>query len=325
MERVLHPKKSYRNTGVVCLIFFLLVGVISTCGVFVIAHPERRTIALCMAVFFAVFWGFWVCLSCWILLAYWREQLEVGNGQVVKRGVIGRKQIDLESIAVARWRVFPRGGSIVVQTLTEKLTIHFDNFEQHERLWLIQLFHNELPDAVQENWALFCGRIALPLRDQNYQDNERHDPDTVVLTRRRWDWYLVPVILLSAIYGAVAWWQFQQPRMLMAPLIPAFLWLFLRFGTPRKGLASKRIGAVPGQAGFLLFLLLWFGVAIVGLVVFKIWQPPMPHAAILATAILLWFGVLFWRAHQADRARRRWEETNAPVAAQRWDDGETKA
>jgi hypothetical protein len=147
----------------------------------------------------------------------------------------------------------------------------------------------------------------------------------VVLTRRRWDWYLVPVILLSAIYGAVAWWRFQQPRMLAAPLIPAFLWLFLRFSTPRRGLAANRINSVPGQVSFLIFCLWWLCVAIVGLVVFKLWRPPMPHAAILGTvAIFLWFVVLLWRAHQSDRERQKRDQANAAVAVQQWDGSEER-
>jgi hypothetical protein len=280
-------------------------------------------IALCPAVFFAMFWGFWACLSCWSLLSYWRERLEVGNGHVTQKGVIGRKEIELAGIVAVRWRTFHSGGSILLRTLTEKLTIHLDNFERDERLWLIRFFHNSLPDSVQENWALFCSKIALPLRDQNVQSN-RDDPDTVVLTRRRWDWYLIPVILLSAIYGAVACWKFQQPRMLMAPLLPTLFWLYLRFGTPRKGLAASRISAVPGQASFFIFCLWWGAVAVAGFVVFTIWRPPMPHAAIFGSiAMVFWFAVFLWRGHQSDRERRKRDQANATVAVQQWDDGET--
>ncbi len=326
MARAFHLRKSYRNEGVVCLVFFLLIGVVSSGAWLMIAPPGRRMIALCPAVFFALFWGFWVCLSCWILLAYRLGQLRVGNRQVIQKGVIGRKEIDLASIAVVRWRIFQTGGSISLRTLTKRLTIHLDKFERDERLWLIRYFHNKLPEAVEENWSLFCSKVAISLRDQVVQHNGCHDPGKVVLTRRRWDWYLVPVILLSAIYGVVACWQFQHPRMLMAPLMPTLFWLYLRCSTPRKGLAGKRISAVPGQASFLIFCLWWGAVAVAGLVVFTIWRPPMPHAAILGSiAMAFWVAVFLWRGHQLDGERVKRDQANAIVAVQQWDEGETGA
>jgi peptidoglycan/LPS O-acetylase OafA/YrhL len=112
--------------------------------------------------------------------------------------------------------------------------------------------------------------------------------------------------------------------MLAAPLMPTLLWLHLRFCTPRKGLPANRISAVPGQTSFLLFLLLWFGVAIAGLIVFTIWQPPMPHAAIIGSiAMVFWVAVFLWRGRQLDRERQKRDELNAAVAVQQWDEGET--
>ena len=68
-----------------------------------------------------------------------------------------------------------------------------------------------------------------------------------MITRRRWDCYFVPAILLSVVIGAVACWKFQQPRMLAAPLMPALLWILLRAMTPRQGLVSKRWFAGDGK------------------------------------------------------------------------------
>ena len=96
---------------------------------------------------------------------------------------------------------------------------------------------------VQEDWALFCSKIALPLRDWDTLAHGDPEPDSVRITRRRWNWYFVPAILLSVVIGAVADWTFQQPRMLIAPLMPIFLWILLRIGTPRQGLVVKRMTA----------------------------------------------------------------------------------
>ena len=71
---------------------FVSVGLASACGMWFSALPERRFFA---AVFMAMLWGFWSLLSCWLLLAYWRKELRIVNGQITQRGVIGLKEIDL--------------------------------------------------------------------------------------------------------------------------------------------------------------------------------------------------------------------------------------
>jgi hypothetical protein len=133
----------------------------------------------------------------------------------------------------------------------------------------------------------------------------------------------VPFILLAAVIGLAAFWKFQQPRMLVAPLMPAFLWLMLRAVTPREGLVAKRMTSEPGMTGFLVFEICWLGVALAGFVVFRIWNPPMPVAPIVVgVGLVVWFGVLFWRACQLDRRRRERDEANATVAVGKWDEGE---
>ncbi len=214
-------------------------------------------------------------------------------------------------------------GTLVLRTLTEKMTIYLGNFEPVERLWLIRYFRNAAPMPLQEGWPLFCSKIALPLRDRDALLHGDPGPDSVRITRRRWDWYCVPFILLMAVFGFAASWRLQQPRMLVAPLLPAFLWLMLRTVTPREGMAAKRITSEPGMTNFLVFELFWFGVAVAGLVVFKIWNPPMPVAAITAgIALVLWLGVLLWQACRLDRQRRERDEANASVAVGQWDEGE---
>jgi hypothetical protein len=327
MQRTFHLAKRHRNLGIVCLAFFVLVGVASAYGLWAAAPQERRMVALYAAAFVAVFWGGFASLACWLLLAYWREELKISNTDVIQRGVIGRQEIDLHSVTSARWKIVPRpGGKIVLRTPTNKTTVHLGNFEPRERLWLIRFFRNGIPILMQENWDLFCGKIALPLRDRDALIHREPGPDSVRIGRRRWDWYFVPIILLCAAFGVVTCWMFQQPRMLVAPLMPALLWLVLRAMTPRQGLVVKRISAEPGLSGFLLFELCWLGVAVAGLAIFRIWKPAMLVAAITGgSALVLWFGVLLWRAHQVDRQRRERDEANAAVAVRQWEEGEEAA
>jgi hypothetical protein len=203
------------------------------------------------------------------------------------------------------------------------LTVDFDNYEPKERLCLIRYFRNRLAEEVQTGWDMFCHSVANPLRDYVPEGVPTPSADEVTLTRRRWDWYFIPLILLSAVFGIVAWWKFQLPRMLAAPLLPTALWLFLRFGTPKQGMVARRISADPEHKRWLVFLLSWFCVGMVSLVVFKPMNPPRPHDIVVATVgVILWFVGLFLRAYLLDRGMQQRKSEAANVSVQQWNDGD---
>ena len=208
MERVIRQKKRSRNLAIVTLIFFLSVGIVSACGMWFSAVPERRLFA---AIFMAVFWGFWSILSCWHLLACWREELSIEDGQITQRGVIGVKEISLRSLTVVRWRIAPQGGSLVLTTATERLKIYLDKFEPEDRIWLIRYFRNGVPEVLQDGWALFCHKIALPLRDKRKPSHADPGTGNVRITRKKWDWYFVPAVVLFAVLGVAQYWYLEQP------------------------------------------------------------------------------------------------------------------
>lgn len=320
MERVIRPKKRLRNLAIVTLVFFLSVGIVSSYGVWFSAVPERRLLA---AVLMAVFWGFWEILSCWHLLVCWREELSIVDGQITQRGVIRIKEINLCSLTAVCWRLAPQGGSLVLTTATDKVRIYLDNFEPEDRVWLIRYFRSEVPALLQDGWKLFCHKIALPLRDKRKRSHADPGIGNVRITRKKWDWYFAPAFVLFAVLGVVEYWYLEQPRMLAQPVVVIGLWLLTRFMTPREGLVAERITARPETVGYLVFLACWLGVAVAGVVLFGIWSPPTPAAAIIGvTALVLWFAVLFWRCFQVDRVRRKRDETNAAASIRRWSEEE---
>jgi len=320
--RVFRVRKHYRNVGIVGLLFFSAVGIASVWAIWGLGPPDRRAFAVWFASFPALFWGCFSGLSLWILLAYWRENLELADGQVVTQGVIRRRQLLLNSVTDARWKHM-KSGAIRLRTMTERLTIYFDNFEPTERLWLIYVLRSLLPATAQRNWELFCLRIAIPLRDRDAPGNRLPGPDEVTLSRSRWNCYFIPAILLSAVIGSVAYWKYGQPRVLVAPLMPTLLWLLLRYGTPRQGLVVKRMGTAPGESRFLFFLVWWFCLAVVGMLLYQFFKPPIPYAAAIAvTGGIIWFGGLLLRATQFDRQRQQGELEGARIATQQWDEGE---
>ena len=110
-DRIFRPRKFYRNTLIVCLIFFLVIMFFSV-GVGCSARPDRKWIAVC---FFGGFWGFWIVLSAFYLLAYYRESLLVQEKRIVQKGLFRTRSLDLAELTDAHWREYPQGGSIVLR------------------------------------------------------------------------------------------------------------------------------------------------------------------------------------------------------------------
>lgn len=278
MERVIRPNRRSRNLAIRYLIFFVSVGIASVCVMWFSALPDRRIYA---AVFMAMFWGCWASLSCWLLLAYWREELRIVDGQITQRGVFGTKEIDLRSLTAVRWRTAPRSGSLVLTTATEKVKINLDRFETEDRVWLIRYFRNGVSEGLQDGWALFCHKIAVPLRDRNAIPLATPGPGNVRITRRRWDWYFAPLVILFAVLGVILYWCLEMPEMLALPVMVVAFWLAIRFATPRGGFVAERITSDPQRLGFLIFLVGWLSVAVAGCAALEIANLRMPAAALI--------------------------------------------
>jgi hypothetical protein len=315
-QTAVHFGRRYRDLGIFCLVIFVLAGIGSAYVTWIEAVPELRIYGVVLV---SLFWGTLSCFPLWTLLSYWLGSLTIRDGTVAQQGVISRNEVDLRDVGQGHWRL---DNSIKLRTPTARLTIDFNSLEPSERLSLIRHFRSELPEDVQRGWDLFCSKIALPLRDHN-SGNRHAGPDEVHLTRRRWDWWFIPAILVFAVCGIVIYWLFQQPRMLAIPLLPALMWLFLRFGTPKDGFISKRISAHPELKQLLVLEARWGGVALAGFVVFKVANPPHPEGTIMAIiAVVLGFGGFFLQIRPLDRQMGQRNREAAKAATEEWDMGE---
>lgn len=314
-----HQRKRNRNVAILCLCFFVAIGAASVVGMWVGAPADRRIYAVAM---FAIFWGAWAALATWMLLAYWLERLEIRGESIFFQGVVGMRELSLAHVTAARWRV-GQDGRVVLRSLAGKLVIHFGNFERAERLWLIRYLRGKLPESVQHDWGLFCHKVALPLQEHDAQIDRPPADGEVAITRRRWDWYFVPSIVISAGIGIVLYSRLGQPRFLPVSALLTFLWLFLRYTTPKKGLVTKRLNAQPMLKRFLWFELVWGTLGLGGIGLFNFLNPPKPLALPLGTTgLVLWFGVLLWRARMVDRERLRQDLEQAAESLVRWRESE---
>ncbi len=81
----------------------------------------------------------------------------------------------------------------------------------------------------------------------------------VLLTRRRWNAYMLPFLLGTVLIGTFGIWQTGQLRFAGAPLVALGVWGWLRWTTPCHGMKQRTILASPG-----LVVMLVSGVAAIG-------------------------------------------------------------
>lgn len=153
MNDVFHLRKYYRNLAIGCLLFFAGMMAMSI-GAFV---RDGETLA---AVVLGGLWGFFVGLSVWTLLAYYRESLRIQDRTVTHKGIFRTKSIRLPQIVDLRWRV-PR--AIVLRSGDAKISVELHNFEPAEQRRLIHLLRRSVPRSVQRDWDRFCYKAAIPL------------------------------------------------------------------------------------------------------------------------------------------------------------------
>jgi hypothetical protein len=311
-EVVFFVRRGYVILGLACLIGFVVVGIASAYGIWIDAKPERR---LCGVLFVSSFWGVMASLAAWTLLGYWSESLTISNGSVRQQCVMRQKEVQLKDVNAAQWRLV-KGGGLKLRTSSETFSIYFDNFEQAEALWLVRHFRDLVPEAVQQNWPSFCHRIAVPLRDRDVR--LPCGPDDVVLTRRRWDWYFIPFVLVATVFGIVAWLKLGLPRMLAAPLMPMALWLMLRLGTPKEGMKTERMTRKSDQGRAAFAAGSWAGGLFAVLMVVKVSNPPMANV-ILGVASVVCMGGMLWSVNRLDREFRGKAEEAAKSSVADWE------
>lgn len=137
--------------------------------------------------------------------------------------------------------------------------------------------------------------------------------EKVILTRRRWDAYMLPLFLAAAAIGILRVWQTSQFQFALTPVAIIPIWLMLRQQTPRDGMRVTTIRSTPGAV-----VLLWFMAAtLISMVllfaldiyVFRhSFRAPLEpyHAALFAPPFIIMFTGAFW----ADRIAKAKKTTD---------------
>lgn len=142
--------------GLVGAVCFTALGVASTV-VFAVddSFPRPHLAALIVG----AFWSAFTLLPLWLIAAYLRERLSLDNHTIVQHGVFGSKTLAVRDVVQVRWRNWPREGSLVVRTQTERVKIDLARFARSEREQVVRFFRETFAAGIQENWPLFEVRV----------------------------------------------------------------------------------------------------------------------------------------------------------------------
>ena len=149
----------YRNLGLAGVIGYPAWAVLDAIVVATDTRIVDRTLAAALLVGVPLFM---TGVSVWLLLAHWRAMLTIRGTQIISRGVIQSREIDLAQVTNARWQPGGRdGGRIVLLDGSARIAIDFQNYEIEQRAIIIQYLRSVVEPEVQTGWNLFAYKTAL--------------------------------------------------------------------------------------------------------------------------------------------------------------------
>ena len=133
----------FRIVGIICTVFFAVVGVASTLVAYfnVDGSFARPRLA---ALIFGLFWSAFTFLGVWLLLLYYKYRLFVSDLSLRQKGVLLDRRIDLNFVDELKWRRFPAGGSIRLSGMFGVLKIEFGNFNIVDREELVSVLRHAI-------------------------------------------------------------------------------------------------------------------------------------------------------------------------------------
>lgn len=231
MNEVFITRRAHLRVGLISLAFFSSMVVLSVLAAY--DSPVNRKIPVALSV--GGFWSCWAGLSVWVVLAYFKESVTLGDADVHFTHVFGERTIVLVEILRGSWRLRYSRLSLKLFLRDGKEVLQFENFRPDQQRRLIDYFHERVSLQVQEGWSEEVQRYASEVEVQERQSVAELD---------KFLWSLWRPALFAGSIGV-----FSGGLLL-------YLWA-LKWGV---------VGFLPSWSGS--FLLDWFGKGIlVGLVV----------------------------------------------------------
>jgi hypothetical protein len=239
-------------------------------------------------------------MGIYLVVAQRRTKVSIEGTRLVGRSPFSTYEFDLTNIESASWQLQPLNGLVQLRAADQSAKIPFQDFSKLDRLELIQLIHQNVPEERQHDWARFCHRIALPLREgwPSWLVMDAPESQCVLVTRRHYDRLLGGLLLICIAIAVVLSLFFGIHAAFALPLVAIGFWLLLRLSIPREGSWSLR---APKESAVLILLLPLIAVL-----------PGLLKAANIseqvAVTIIVFFGValvarIYWVGRRMEKQR----------------------
>jgi hypothetical protein len=154
MSAALTPKRSLFRLGMVGLVAFPVMLVASVVGMWI---DPPVTGAVSGMVFVGLVWSFFIGLSAWLVLSYYRDTVLPGEHELR----IGSRRVassDIKSIVWSRQ-------SLTIYFRAGRKTIHLSNFTPQDQLSIIRLLRRWVTPKQQRGWKDAIEQEAIAARD----------------------------------------------------------------------------------------------------------------------------------------------------------------
>jgi hypothetical protein len=256
----------------------------------------------------------------------WRHRLYLCEDGLASRGLGATTEVAFADVVQLKW--WPESpGAATLSTNISSFRINFVRYRPVERLQVIRALRQAIPTSEQQDWNLFCVRVALPLRNPAGA-RSRHP---VVLPRFLLDrtcfWLMAAELAFAVLNWVLVGFPGDWTITVLPWAITGFVWMAARPFVPVR--YRIRIHSFP--AGFFVETIADFlasHVRLMALIVFCVLglvvAPRIPGLLEVAIAVLVVDAVIgfvssqlnFWREFKG----RRREDLEESVAAMRaWD------
>lgn len=313
--RIFRPPRDYRDGGLLSLIFFTLLFLTFTVLMRLAALPEFRN---WITLFLIMLWSVPAILSCWMLLKYRKFSLTIKPGTITVQRIFSCKVLDIADVQKVCWRLFPMGLRVHTNHF-ETVSFTVSHFSREDQVWLIRYFRQVFPEAIQENWLLYCLHVANRLRPEKHTVVPPPGPDEILITRQRYDRILIPLILVSTVAGIVAVFTHHDFALFILPVLCLLFWFMFKTVTPREGRIQKRLIADKENRGIFVLMGCWGVLLLSFLFIQRLEMPTSSKNTWMLVSTVALLPAVIPVIMRAEKKRKQIDLIKAEQAAREWE------
>lgn len=262
-----------------------------------------------------------VALSAFMMATCLRQQITISDSTILVRNFSSEHKFDASSVERLVWT--PRQLRFRQRETAAKFNIGLCS--PNHQLQIIRALRRIVPRDVQEGWAEFCHKTALPLRDGRDRYLE-HLPESarVLATRGRWDRIVAYLFLASTLTAVGFWLMLDQPGAFALPLVVLLFWPLIRFSIPKEGRWQLRIFGSRETCEMILALFLCLALS---LFVGGVDWTGHAKTAVTVTSVVLAIALMarmLYVARRMDKQRLAWDAAHTLQSVQQWEAGEAQ-